>query len=97
MATYILLGSFTDQGLRAVKNTTKRAEEVRALGKKIGVTVKDIYWTLGQHDVVVIVDAPDETAAAALSLSVGVFGNVRYQTIRALTAAEADKVLGRMA
>jgi uncharacterized protein with GYD domain len=53
----MLLGSFTDQGLRAVKDTTKRAEEVRAIGKKIGVTVKDIYWTLGQHDVVVFVEA----------------------------------------
>jgi uncharacterized protein with GYD domain len=97
MATFMLLGTFTDQGLRAVKATTKRAEEVRALGKKMGVTVKDIYWTLGQHDVVVFVEAPDETAAAALSLSVGALGNVRYQTIRAFTAAEADKVLGRMA
>ncbi len=97
MATYLLLGSFTDQGLRAVKDTTKRADDVRALAKKMGVTVKDIYWTLGQHDVLVIIDAPDETAATALSLSVGVLGNVRYQTIRAFSAAEADKVLGRRA
>lgn len=97
MATYILLGSFTDQGLRAVKNTTKRAEEVRALGKKLGVTVKDIYWILGPHDVVVIIDAPDEMAATALSLSVSALGNVRYQTIRAFSASEADKILGRMA
>ena len=96
MATYMLLGTFTDQGLRAVKDTTKRAEEIRAIGKKIGVTVKDIYWTLGPHDVVVFVEAPDDAAATALSLSVGVLGNVRYQTIRAFTAAEADTVLGKM-
>ncbi len=97
MATYMLLGSFTEQGLRAVKDTTKRAQEIRAIGQKIGVTVKDIYWTLGPHDAVVIVEAPDETAVAALSLSVAALGNVRYQTIRAFTATEADKVLGRMA
>ena len=96
MATFMLLGKFTDQGLRAVKDTTKRAEDVRAMGKKIGVTVKDVYWTLGQFDVVVFVDAPDEAAAAALSLSVGVLGNVHYQTIRAFTADEANKVLGKM-
>ena len=96
MATFMLLGTFTDQGLRAVKDTTKRAEEVRAMGKKIGVTVKDLYWTLGQYDVVIFVEAPDEIAASALSLSVGVLGNIKYQTIRAFTAAEADKVLGRM-
>ncbi len=97
MATYMFLGSFTDQGLRAVKDTTQRAEDVRVLAKQMGVTVKDIYWTLGQYDVVVIIDAPDETAAIALSLSVSALGNVRYQTIRAFSATEADKVLGRMA
>lgn len=96
MATYLLLGTFSEQGLRAIKDTTKRAEQVRVIGKKIGVTVKEIYWTLGQYDVVIIVEAPDDTVAAALSLSVGVLGNIRYQTIRAFTAAEADKVLSRM-
>ncbi len=96
MATYMLLGTFSDQGLRTVKGTTKRDEQAREIAKKIGVTIKDTYWTLGQHDVVLIVEAPDETAAAALSLSIGVLGNARCQTNRAFTAAEADKVLSRM-
>ena len=97
MATYIVLGSFTDQGMRAVKDTTKRADAVRGIGKKVGVTVKEIYWTLGPYDLVVIVEAPDEASVTAFSLSVSTLGNVRYQTFRAFSADEVGKILGRMA
>ncbi len=97
MALYIVLGSFTDQGVRAVKDTTKRAEALRGIGKKVGVTIKECYWTLGQYDVCTIIDAPDEASATAFGLSVGVLGNVRTQTLRAFTADEMGKILGRLA
>ena len=97
MATYILLGTFTDQGIRNIKDTTKRADAVRAMGKKAGVTVKDMYWTLGQYDVAAILDAPDEAAATSLALSVGALGNVRTQLLRAFTEDEIGPILGRMA
>ncbi len=96
MSTYIVLGSFTDQGIRAVKDTTKRAEDIRGIGKKVKVTVKEIYWTLGQYDVVLILEAPDEASVSAFSLSVCAIGNVRYQTLRAFPADEMGKILGRM-
>ena len=47
MATYIILANFTDQGVRNVKDTTKRAEAIKEMAKKLGVTVKDEYWILG--------------------------------------------------
>ena len=97
MATYILLGHFTEQGIRNVKDTTKRAEAVKELGNKAGVTVKELYWTLGQYDVVAIFDAPDEAAATTLGLSIGVAGNVRTQTLRAFTAAEIGPILRKLA
>ncbi len=97
MATYILLGSFTDQGIRNIKDTTKRAEAVRAMGKKAGVTVKDVYWTLGQYDVAAILDAPDEAAATSLALSIGAQGNVRTQLLRAFTEKEIGPILGKIA
>src|SRR5215831_13758865 len=96
MATYIVLGSFTDQGVRAVKDTTKRAEALGKIGKKVGVTVKEIYWTLGQYDVAAIVEAPDEASVTAFGLSVGALGNVRTQTLRAFSADEMSKILGRI-
>jgi uncharacterized protein with GYD domain len=97
MATYIVLGSFTDQGIRAVKDTTKRAEALRDLAKKVGVTVKEVYWTLGQYDVATIVEAPDEASVTAFGLSAGALGNVRTQTLRAFSAEEMGRIIGRLA
>jgi uncharacterized protein with GYD domain len=96
MATYILLGNFTVQGILNVKDTPKRAEAVKELAKKVGVAVKELYWTLGQYDVVAIFDAPDEASATALGLSIGVAGNVRTQTLRAFTVAEIGPILRKI-
>lgn len=97
MATYIVLGQFTDQGIRNVKETTRRAEALREMAKKVGATVKDVYWTLGQYDVATIVEAPDDSSLTAFLLSVGALGNVRTQSLRAFSADEMGQVLGKMA
>lgn len=96
MATYIMLGNFTDQGIRNVKDTVKRVQGLRDAAQKLGITVKDVYWTLGQYDTTAILDAPDEASITALGLTMGALGNVRTQTLRAFTADEIGKVLGRM-
>lgn len=96
MATYILLVNFTDQGIRNVKDTTKRAEAFRAMTQKFGVTVKEMYWTLGQYDVIVSLDAPDAATVTAVSLSLGALGNVRTQTLAAFSADEMGRILGKM-
>lgn len=97
MATYIVLGSFTDQGIRNIKDTGKRLESLRETARKLGVTVKEAYWTLGAHDTALIVEAPDEAAVTTLGLSIGALGNVRTQTLRAFTAEEMKGILGRLA
>ncbi len=97
MATYIVLGKFTDQGIRGVKDTVKRADAFRAMAKKAGATVKDLYWTLGQFDLVTVVDAPDDATATALLLSVGALGNLHTQSFRAFSADEMGKIVGKMA
>jgi uncharacterized protein with GYD domain len=96
MPVFIILGSFTDQGVRAVKDTTKRADKFKELAKQNGATVKDVYWTLGQYDVVAIVDAPDVTSITALGLSLGMAGNVRTQTLPAFTVDDMSKVLAKV-
>ncbi|HEY7552805.1 MAG TPA: GYD domain-containing protein [Hyphomicrobiaceae bacterium] len=96
MATFVVLGRFTDQGIRSVKDTAKRAEAFQQTAKKIGATVKDVYWTLGQYDFVAVCDAPDDAAASALVYSLAARGNVRTQTLRAFSQAEIGAVLGKM-
>ena len=95
MATYIILCNFTEQGIRGVKDTIKRAETLNALGKENGVTVKDMYWTLGSYDIVATLEAPDDETITALGLSLGQMGNVRTQTMRAFAADEMAKILAR--
>jgi uncharacterized protein with GYD domain len=96
MPTYMLLGTFTDQGIRAIKDTVKRVEAIRAMAQKLGATVKDAYWTHGVHDTALIVDVPDEATMTTLGLSIGALGNVRTTTLRAFTAAEIGPDLGRL-
>ncbi len=96
MATYVVLASFTDQGIRAVKETTKRAKVFRDTAKQMGVTVKEIYWTLGAYDVVVMLEAPRDEDVTALLLKVGSLGNLKSQTLRAFTEAEVDSLLRRV-
>ena len=96
MALYIILASFTEQGIRNVKETPKRSEAFKDMAKKYGVTVKDIFWTLGQYDIVAIAEAPDDVSITALGLSTGALGNVRTQTLRAFSAADMKSILGKM-
>ena len=96
MATFFVLARFTDQGIRNVKDTITRAEAFRDMAKKSGVTVKDVYWALGQYDIVAICEAPDDEAATALSLSVCSRGNIRSETLRAFSFDEMTKIIDRM-
>lgn len=97
MPSYIVLSSFTDQGVRNVKDTTKRADAVRELAKKFGITTKDIYWTLGSYDVVAIFDAPDDTSMTAFGLAIGAGGNIRTQTLRAFSRDDMNGILAKLA
>ena len=97
MATYIVLTSFTDQGVRGAKDTTKRADAVKEQAKKFGVTVKEFFWTLGTYDVAGIFEAPDDASMTALGLAIGAAGNVRTQTMRAFSREEMNGVLAKLA
>ena len=96
MAIYIMLASFTDQGIRNVKDTVKRADAFKELAKGSGVTIKEIYWTLGQYDIVAVADAPDEMVVTALGLALGKSGNVRTQTLRAFSQADMSNILAKV-
>jgi uncharacterized protein with GYD domain len=96
MATYIMLANFTDQGLRNVKDSPKRAEAFKELAKGAGVTVKDLYWTLGQYDILVVAEAQDDMAITALGLNLGKSGNVRTQTLRAFAPGDMNQILSKV-
>ncbi len=94
--TYIGLVSFTDKGIQAVKDTTKRAAAAKDAAKKFGVNMREIFWTMGDCDMVCILEAEDESSLAAFNLTLAVQGNVRSRSLRAYSAGEMDKILAKL-
>ncbi len=96
MVTYVVLANFTDQGIRNAKDSPKRAEAFKEMAKTFGVTVKDLFWTQGQYDIITIVETPDEFSVMALNLSLGALGNIRPESMRAFSAADMKEIIGKM-
>jgi uncharacterized protein with GYD domain len=96
MPSFVMLGCFSDQGIRNVKDTVKRAEAFKAAAKEAGVNIKELCWTLGQYDIVMLAEAADERAVTALGLMLGKAGNVRTQTLRGFSAAEMTAILEKV-
>jgi uncharacterized protein with GYD domain len=95
MPTYISLVQFTDKGIQAAKETTRRVSDWAAKVKPMGVTIKDMYWTLGQYDQVCVFEAPNDETAASVLLAADMLGNIRTQTLRAFTSSEMETILGK--
>jgi uncharacterized protein with GYD domain len=95
MATFISLVSFTDQGIRNIKESPNRYEAFKTMAEKLGVTVKDVYYTVGSYDLVLITEGTDEAITTAL-LKTGSLGNVRTQTLRAFSVDEIKKILSNL-
>jgi uncharacterized protein with GYD domain len=97
MAIFVVLGHFSDQGIRNIKDSIKRSEAFREQAQRLGGSVKEVFWTMGRYDIVAIVEAPDEKAITTLGLSVGKLGNVRTETLRAFNKADMDSILSKVA
>jgi len=96
MPTYVVLGNFTDQGIRNIKETPKREDAFRDMCEKLDARVKDVFRTMGRYDLVSIVEAPNDEVMNTLLYSVGSRGNIRTETLRALTRQETDQALAKM-
>jgi len=92
MASYIVLGTFTEQGRTGAKDLPERRRRGREAAKSLGVTFT-AYVTMGAYDVVWIVEAPDDEALAKWIVTIGMVGSVKTQTMRAFTEGEADAIL----
>ena len=92
MPTYIALLSWTGKGVGAVKDSPSRLDAGREAFKKIGVNIKDTYLTMGQYDLVCIIEAPDDETYAAALLSLGAQGNVKTETLKAFNEDQYRKI-----
>lgn len=95
MASYVLLLQYTEQGARTISDTTKRAAAAIDMAAKVGVKVRDILWTMGHIDVVLICEAANDETMAAFVVKALAMGNVKTQTLRAFTAKEVDAIAAK--
>ncbi len=96
MARYVVLFDWTDQGVRNAKETVQRVAQARTAFQSMGVNIETIYWTLGDHDIVGVFDAPDDATLAAALLRLAGAGNVRTKTLRAFDEGEMGTILGQL-
>ncbi len=95
MPRYVVLYKFTDQGLKNVKDTVKRAQETRKQNESRGFKVIGTYWTQGRYDIVSIVEAPDEESMTAGLFNIAATGNVHSETLRAYDEGEMSRALAK--
>jgi uncharacterized protein with GYD domain len=96
MAKYILLVNWTEQGVRAIKDSPKRLDAARRLAETAGAKMGDFYMTMGGYDMVTHVEAPDDATMAKFVLSLASGGNVRTHTLKAFAEDEYRKILGAL-
>ena len=96
MAINVSLVNYTEQGIRNVKEAPQRARAFRELCKENGVQVREMLWTTGPYDMVVITEGPEEALSSVL-LTVAKLGNVRTQSLRAMDQETFQRVVERVA
>jgi uncharacterized protein with GYD domain len=92
MPHYVVLGSYTEQGIRSVKDSVKRDGEARRIIEQAGGKMQ-LYYTLGEYDFVAILDLPSDEK---FLLQVGSSGNVRTKTLKAWNESDAHKVMSQL-
>src|SRR6188472_1242005 len=96
MPNYIVLVNWTDQGIKNAKDTIKRAKSFEGAIEKVGGKSLGLYYTMGKHDIVAIVEAPNDEAIASVLYSTGSLGNIRTETLKAFSMAEAANIIEKL-
>ena len=93
MPSFVMLTNLTSEGVQTLKNNPNRVQEVNKEVEQLGVKVKEQWAVLGQYDFITIVEAPDETTMAKVSVELGSRGTMSSQTLAAIPAGDLAKAL----
>ena len=96
MPTYVVLMNWTDQGIKNVKDTIKRAQDFKNALERSGGKMLDAYYTMGKHDFIVTVELPNDESAMSTLLALGERGNVHTTTLKAFSLSEAEKIVSKL-
>jgi uncharacterized protein with GYD domain len=96
MPTYVMLANWTDQGARQVKESPKRVEAAKKALLEMGGEFRSLYMTMGDYDLIVIYEAPDDAVAARFTLLLGEMGSVRTRTLKAFPEAAYREIINSL-
>ena len=97
MPTYIMLANWTDQGARQVRDSPKRVAGAKKSLAEMGGEFKTLYMTMGDYDLVIIYEAPDDAVAARFTLLLGQAGSLRTKTMKAFPEAAYREIMASLA
>jgi uncharacterized protein with GYD domain len=93
MLTYVVLGTFTDQGRRTIQESPRRLDAAQAALTKIGGKMTGFYLTMGTYDFVAVMEVKDDETAAKYALALAAQGYVRTTTLKAFPEAEYRRLI----
>jgi uncharacterized protein with GYD domain len=96
MPTYIILASWTDQGVRNVKEAPQRIDAAKKAVEGAGGKWLGFYLTMGKYDMVVVAEGKSDETVTATLLAIGSGGSVRTETLKAFTEAEARQIIAKI-
>ena len=96
MPTYINLVSWTDQGIRNIKEAPQRIDAFKKAVEAAGGKLVGFYLTMGKYDIVTIVDAPNDEAIANIALTTGSKGSIRTETMKAFTEVQFRNIVTKV-
>jgi uncharacterized protein with GYD domain len=96
MPTFIAMLTWTDQGIRTVKDTPKRVQAAKEAAKRLGIEIKHIFLTTGEFDILSILEASDGDVIAKFAMAIGAQGNVRTRTVRAWPESDMMKLISEL-
>jgi len=96
MTTYVMLANWTEQGIQKAKDSPRRLDAAKKALKDMSGEIKSFYLTMGDYDMVMIFEAPDDAVAARFSLQLGMLGNVRTRTLKAFPEAAYREIINSL-
>ena len=96
MPNYVILLNWTDQGVKIVKDSVRRSEAFETAIEKAGGKSIGLYYTLGKHDMVAVVEAPNDEVIASVLYRTGSLGNVSTETLKAFSMSEASDIIEKI-
>ena len=97
MPAYIALANWTEQGARSVTDSPRRVDAARKMLEEMGGQFRAFYMTMGEHDLVLIYEAPDDAVAARFTLLLGKLGYVRTKTLKAFPEQAYREIINSLA